>query len=68
MNGTLQAWSLDAGNLTIYAGCANDAVEEVVDLCVAELRAMKQAPVPESRKAVGAPAGGGEQGGGKGQA
>jgi predicted Zn-dependent peptidase len=38
----------DAGNLTIYAGCANDAVEQVVDLCVAELRAMKQAPVPES--------------------
>jgi predicted Zn-dependent peptidase len=32
----------DAGNLTIYAGCANDAVEEVVDLCVAELRTMKQ--------------------------
>ena len=38
----------DAGNLTIYAGCANDAVEEVVDLCVAELRAMKVTPVPES--------------------
>jgi predicted Zn-dependent peptidase len=38
----------DAGNLTIYAGCANDAVDEVVDLCVAELRAMKQAPVPQS--------------------
>jgi predicted Zn-dependent peptidase len=38
----------DAGNLTIYAGCANDAVEEVVSLCVAELRAMKQAPVPDS--------------------
>jgi predicted Zn-dependent peptidase len=38
----------DAGNLTIYAGCANDAVEEVVDLCVTELRAMKNAPVPES--------------------
>jgi predicted Zn-dependent peptidase len=38
----------DAGNLTIYAGCANDAVEEVVDLCVAELRGMKQAPVTEA--------------------
>ena len=38
----------DAGNLTIYAGCANDAVEEVVDLCVAELRALKHSPVPES--------------------
>jgi predicted Zn-dependent peptidase len=35
----------DAGNLTIYAGCANDAVEEVVDLCVAELRGLKQAQV-----------------------
>jgi predicted Zn-dependent peptidase len=38
----------DAGNLTIYAGCANDAVEEVVDLCVAELRGMKQAPVTDA--------------------
>ena len=38
----------DAGNLTVYAGCANDAVEEVVDLCVAELRAMKGSPVPDS--------------------
>ena len=28
----------DAGNLTIYAGCANDAIEEVVDLCVVELQ------------------------------
>ena len=38
----------DAGNLTIYAGCANDAIEEVVDLCSAELRALKHTPVPES--------------------
>jgi predicted Zn-dependent peptidase len=38
----------DAGNFTIYAGCANDAVEEVVDLCVAELRTMRDAPVSES--------------------
>ena len=37
----------DAGNITIYAGCANDAVEQVVDLCVEELRGMKRAPVPE---------------------
>jgi predicted Zn-dependent peptidase len=37
----------DAGNITIYAGCANEAVPEVVDLCVEELRGMKQAPVPE---------------------
>ena len=38
----------DAGNLTIYAGCANEAVPEVVELCVEELRGMKQAPVPEA--------------------
>ena len=38
----------DAGNLTIYAGCASEAVEEVVDLCVAELRTLKQAPIPEA--------------------
>jgi predicted Zn-dependent peptidase len=36
----------DAGNLTIYAGCANEAVPEVVDLCVDELKGMKQAPLP----------------------
>jgi predicted Zn-dependent peptidase len=38
----------DAGNLTIYAGCANDAVEEVVDLCVVELKALTRTPVPDS--------------------
>jgi predicted Zn-dependent peptidase len=38
----------DAGNITIYAGCANDAVEEVVDLCVDELRTMKNTPLPGS--------------------
>ena len=38
----------DAGNITIYAGCANEAVDEVIDLCVEELRGMKRAPVPES--------------------
>ena len=38
----------DAGNITIYAGCANDAVGEVVDLCVEELRGMKGAPVPDA--------------------
>jgi predicted Zn-dependent peptidase len=38
----------DAGNITIYAGCANEAVPEVVDLCVEELRGMKQTPVPEA--------------------
>src|ERR1041385_2877903 len=36
----------DAGNITIYAGCANEAVPEVVDLCVGELRGLKQSPVP----------------------
>jgi predicted Zn-dependent peptidase len=36
----------DAGNLTIYAGCAADAVEEVIDLSVEELRGLKQTPVP----------------------
>ena len=28
--------------ITIYAGCANEAVDEVIDLCVEELRLMKQ--------------------------
>ncbi len=37
----------DAGNITIYAGCANEAAGEVIDLCVEELRGMKQAPVPD---------------------
>jgi predicted Zn-dependent peptidase len=38
----------DAGAFTIYAGCANDAVDEVVDLCVEELRGVKGAEVPAS--------------------
>ena len=38
----------DAGNITIYAGCANEAVGEVVDLCVEELKGLKRAPVPDS--------------------
>ena len=38
----------DAGNITIYAGCANEAVGEVVDLCVEELKGMKRAPVADS--------------------
>ena len=38
----------DAGNLTIYAGCAADAVEEVIDLCVEELRGLKRVRVPET--------------------
>jgi predicted Zn-dependent peptidase len=38
----------DAGNMTIYAGCANEAVEQVVDLCAAELRLLKQTSVSEA--------------------
>jgi predicted Zn-dependent peptidase len=38
----------DAGSLTIYAGCANEAVGEVIDLTVGELRAIKQTPAPEA--------------------
>jgi len=36
----------DAGMVTIYAGCAADRVAEVVDLSLAELRVLKEAPVP----------------------
>jgi predicted Zn-dependent peptidase len=36
----------DAGSFTIYAGCANEAVGEVIDLVVEELRAVKNAAVP----------------------
>ena len=38
----------DAGNITIYAGCANEAVGQVIDLCVEELRGLKKATVPEA--------------------
>ncbi len=38
----------DAGALTIYAGCANEAVAEVIDLTVEELRAVKQSPAPDT--------------------
>jgi predicted Zn-dependent peptidase len=38
----------DAGNITIYAGCANEAVGEVIDLCVEELKTIKRGPVPDS--------------------
>ena len=36
----------DAGSFTIYAGCANEAVGQVIDLVVEELRTVKQTPVP----------------------
>jgi predicted Zn-dependent peptidase len=38
----------DAGSMTIYAGCANDAVGELIDVVIAELRRMKDEPLPES--------------------
>ena len=38
----------DAGSFTIYAGCSNEAVGEVVDLVVEELRGVKNAPVPDA--------------------
>jgi predicted Zn-dependent peptidase len=38
----------DAGNFTVYAGCSNEAVSEVIDLVVEELRAVRQAPVPDA--------------------
>ena len=38
----------DAGSFTVYAGCANEAVGEVIDLVVEELRGVKQAPVPDA--------------------
>jgi predicted Zn-dependent peptidase len=38
----------DAGSFTIYAGCSNAAVGEVIDLVVEELRGVKQSPVPDA--------------------
>jgi predicted Zn-dependent peptidase len=38
----------DAGALTIYAGCANEAVTEVIDLTVEELRQLKRDAAPEA--------------------
>jgi predicted Zn-dependent peptidase len=36
----------DAGMITVYAGCANDKVDEVVDLTLAELRDLRVSAVP----------------------
>ena len=36
----------DAGSFTVYAGCSGDAVGQVIDLVVDELRGVKQVPVP----------------------
>ena len=42
----------DTGSLTIYAGCANDAIGEVIDLVVDEVRGMKiTLPDAELRRA-----------------
>ena len=42
----------DTGSVTIYAGCANEAVPEVIDLVVSEVRGMKtEVPPPELRRA-----------------
>jgi predicted Zn-dependent peptidase len=38
----------DAGSFTIYAGCSNEAVAEVIDLVVEELRGVKASPVPQT--------------------
>ena len=38
----------DAGALTVYAGCANDAVGEVIDLAVEEMKIIKQTPVSDT--------------------
>jgi predicted Zn-dependent peptidase len=37
----------DTGSLTIYAGCANDAVRELLSVVVDELRGMKREPPDE---------------------
>ena len=38
----------DAGSFTVYAGCSNKAVGEVVDLVVEELRGVTGVPVPRA--------------------
>jgi predicted Zn-dependent peptidase len=38
----------DAGSLTVYAGCANEAVGEVIDLVVEEMKIIKHSPVGDS--------------------
>ena len=42
----------DTGSMTIYAGCANDAVDELIDVVVSEVRGMKiELPDSELRRA-----------------
>lgn len=38
----------DAGTVTVYAGCANDAVGELIDVVIGEIRRLKTEPLPES--------------------
>jgi predicted Zn-dependent peptidase len=38
----------DAGTFTVYAGCAREAVSEVIDLVIEELRAVKHVPAEAS--------------------
>ena len=38
----------DAGSMTIYAGCANHAVGELIDVVIGELRRIKDEPLPGS--------------------
>jgi predicted Zn-dependent peptidase len=38
----------DAGSFTVYAGCSNEAVSQVIDLVVEELRVIRQSAVPAS--------------------
>jgi len=38
----------DAGSVTIYAGCANDAVSELIDVVIAEVRRIRDEAMPES--------------------
>jgi predicted Zn-dependent peptidase len=38
----------DTGSMTIYAGCSNDAVGELIDVVVAELRRLKDEPLSEA--------------------
>jgi predicted Zn-dependent peptidase len=38
----------DAGSMTIYAGCSNDAVSELIDVVIVELRRMKDERLPDA--------------------
>ena len=38
----------DAGSMTIYAGCANGTVGELIDVVIGEIRRMKDEPLPDS--------------------